>query len=129
MSLLYRGPRTGLVRCNLAVAVIALIPPFLEFSLWLLRVGADRPLGQLAAFPEVFGAMLIGTIGANWYVALLPMVLACIFVPRLLRAVEVSSRVRTGTTLLVVSALVLMLANVALLSWQYRHGAFKFLID
>jgi hypothetical protein len=124
---LYRGPRAWLVWLNLLVACAALLPTFLECFLWLLHESHGAPFGQLAAFPQVFGAMLLGAVGENWYIASIPVVLACFLVPLLLRAPEIPSRVRTRTALVVMVALTMMLVNVGVLNWQYRHGQFDFL--
>jgi len=116
-----------LVWLNLLVACVALLPSFLECSLWLLHESHGYPLGELAAFPQVFGAMLLGAIGQNWYVACFPVLLACLLVPRLLRAPEIPSQVRMRTALIVAAAITIMLLNVGLLYLQYRHGRFDFL--
>jgi flagellar biosynthesis protein FliR len=81
--------------------------------------------GELSAFPAVFGAMLLAAIGENWSVVSIPVLLACLFLHPLLRAPEIPSRVRVRTALLVTVALLILLVNVGVLSWQYRQGAFN----
>ncbi|HKH98407.1 MAG TPA: hypothetical protein VJ999_04805 [Candidatus Sulfotelmatobacter sp.] len=125
---LYRGPKAWLVWLNLLVACVALVPSFLECSLWLLRTGGlDRPLGEFAAFPEVFGGMLLIAIAENAYIVCVPVLLACVLLVLLVRTPAIPSRVRTITAVLVTVALIAMLVNVGVLYLQYQHGRWKFI--
>jgi len=125
---LYRGPKAWLVWLNLLVACVALVPSFLECSLWLLRTGGlDRPLGEFAAFPEVFGGMLLIAIAENAYIVCVPVLLACVLLVLLVRTPAIPSRVRTITAVLVTVALIAMFVNVGVLYLQYQHGRWKFI--
>ena len=110
---------------NLLVAGAALLPTFVECCLWLLRIGAWRLFGGLAAFPAVFGAVFLAATGENWSIVGIPVLLACLSLYRLLRAPEIPSRVRMRTALLVTVSFLILFVNVAVLNWQYRHGVFK----
>ncbi len=123
--LLYRGPKAWLVSLNLLVACVALFPTIVECCLWLLHAGAWRLLGELSAIPAVFGAAFLAALGESWYVVSIPILLACLFIHLLFRTPEIPARVRMTTALLVTVAFLILLVNVGVLNWQYRHGVFK----
>ena len=127
MSLLYRGAKAWLVWLNLCVACVALIPSFLELCLWMLHESHGFALGELSAIPQVMGAKMLGIVGENGFLAGIPTLLACVFVPLLLCTSRIPLRARIVTALIVVTTLVVMFLQVVELHRQFLHGRFNFL--
>jgi hypothetical protein len=122
--MLYRGPQSSLVMCNLLVACVALVPLALGVVYWLSSV-AGKYLGNAVMVPGVIASLLLAAIGENAYVVVFPVLLGCIFIWCLLAASKIPSRVKKETLLIVAGALATMLITVSLLYLLYRTGHFK----
>jgi hypothetical protein len=126
---MYDGPQAWLVRRNVLIACVALIPTFLEVILWLLflagRLLAGTSLGDVAGPPIVIVALMLMPIAEYPYFAAFPFLLACIYLRLLLRSQEIPPRVKKRTALFVTGALLLMFVTVGLLYLQYRSGGFR----
>jgi len=122
---LYHGPKAGLVWANVLLAGLCLLPILVEAALWALYESGGFPLGQLAAFPAVFGALLLEAIGENWYIACVPFAVAAVLLRSLFRASEIPLRIRKGTAVLLLSALIIMLIHVCVLYVETQRGRFR----
>jgi hypothetical protein len=106
------------------IACVALLPLILGVVYWLSSV-ASKYLGDAVMVPGVIASLLLAAIGETAYVVVFPMLLACLFIWRLLAASEIPSRVKKETVLIVTAALAMMLITVGLLYLLYRTGHFK----
>lgn len=61
LTLLYDGPGAGLVKCNLMIAGIALIPLFLGIMYVVCRL-TSNVLGDIAAVPALIASLLLAGI-------------------------------------------------------------------
>ncbi len=126
---MYDGPQAWLVRRNVLIACVALVPTFLTIMLWLLvlagRLLAGTSLGDAAALPGAIVALMLIPIAGFPYLAAFPFLLACIYLRLLLRSQEIPPLVKKRTALFVTAALLLMFVTVGLLYLQFRSGGFK----
>jgi len=121
---MYDGPGAGLVRFNLVIGCLALIPVVLILVLLLAGLGG-RVLGDWIMIPGLIATLLLAGIAESPYVVVIPFLLALIFLRRLLRSQEIPPRVKKQTALFVTGALVGMLVSAGLLYLAYRAGHFK----
>ena len=124
LTLLYDGPGAGLVKCNLMIAGIALIPLFLGIMYVVCRL-TSNVLGDIAAVPALIASLLLAGIAEIGYVVVFPVLLAVVFVRRLLAAPEIPSRVKKETVVIVAGALLVMVVIVGMLYLAYQNGRFK----
>lgn len=122
---MYDGPQAGLVRFNLVVGCVALIPVFLGLVLVLAQLTGNF-LGDYVMIPALIAAIILGGIGGGGYILAIPYFLfALIFLRRLLRSQEIPPQVRKRTALFVEVALLVMFLSCGLLYLAYRGGRFK----
>ena len=126
---MYEGPQSWLVRRNVVIACVSLIPTFLELVLWLLLLAAKLLPGTLSGdivgLPFVIIAFTLEPIATYPYFAAFPFVLACIYLTVVLRSQEIPQRIKKRTALLAMGAQLIMFVTVGLLHLQYRRGGFK----
>ena len=104
---MYDGPKAWLVRRNVLVACVVLVPTFLEVILWLLALaGRLLALGDLG-LPVAIIALMFMPIAAYPYFAAFPFLFACIYLWLLLRSQEIPPRVKRRTALFAAGALLL----------------------
>lgn len=126
---MYDGPQAWLVRRNVLIACVALIPPFLEVILWMSmlagRLLAGTSLGEVTQLPVAIVALILLPIAGFPYFAAFLFLLACIYLRLLLRSQEIPLRVKKRTAIFVTGALLLMFVTVGLIYLQYRPGGFR----
>jgi hypothetical protein len=126
---MYDGPQAWLVRRNVLIACVALIPTFLEAILCLLflagRLMAGTSLGDVAGLPAaIIAVMLLPIAGFPYFAAFLSL-LACIYLCLLLRSQEIPPRVKKRTAIFVTGALLLLFVTDGLIHLQSRPGGFR----
>jgi hypothetical protein len=122
---MYDGPQAWLVRRNVLIACVALIPTFLEVILWLLGLaGRLLALGDVAGLPIAIIALVLPMAGFPYFAAFL-FLLACIYLYLLLRSPEIPPRVKKRTAILVTGALLLLFVTDGVIYLQYRPGGFR----
>lgn len=122
---MYDGPEAWLVRRNVLVACVALVPTFLEAVLLLSslagRLFGGGPLGDVVTIPGAIAALMLIPIGGAPYLAFFPFLLACLYLSLLLRSPEIPRPVKKRTFMLVTGALLIMFVTVILAYYlQYR---------
>ena len=125
---MYDGPHAWLVRRNVLIACVALVPTFLEVILYLLalagRLLAGASLGDVVGLPLAIIGLLLPTVGFPYFAAFL-FLLACIYLCLLLRSQEIPPRVKKRTAIFVTGALLLLFVTDGLIYLQYRPGGFR----
>jgi hypothetical protein len=117
-NLLYRGPKSWLVKLNIILSFVALFPIAIEISLWALtasRVRLGEPGIMLIGAPLI----ILWAIGQIGYVACVPGVLAAcalLFVP------DIPRKVRLITAVLSVASCIVLFPEVGRLRTQLNHG-------
>jgi len=122
-SLKYDGPGARLVRLNLLVALLALVPVILEVLL--IAAKSAKLDGDVVMIPAVIVGFMLAAIGEAPFLVCFPILFACLFGHRLLQDPEIPPHVKKTTFLFVGTALVIMLAHAGILYLQYRHGRFR----
>jgi uncharacterized membrane protein (GlpM family) len=117
---MYDGPQAWLVRRNILIACVALVPTFLVILAYISAL-----VGGAAALVGAIAVLMLMPIAGFPYFAAFPLLLACVYLRLLLRSGEVPPWVKKRTLLFVTGALALMLITVGFLYFQYRSGGFK----
>jgi len=123
--MIYGGHRSWLVRTNLLLALLGQVPSFILLFLWLLHATRGLMLGELSAIPAVIGAGLLEVLGENYLMVAFPILLGCLFVPKLLVSTTIPRHVRAWTASLVSVSLLIMTVETVLLHHASANGYFK----
>jgi hypothetical protein len=118
LNFFYRDPKSWLVRLNLVVSFVALVPIVIEISLWALTASRVR-LGEAGMMLIGVPLIILWAIGQIGYVVCVPGVLAAsalLFVP------DIPRKVRLITAALSVASCIVLVLEVGRLRTQLNHG-------
>ena len=118
VNFLYRGPKCWLVRLNLVIPFVVLVPILIEVCLWALAASKVN-LGEPGLIFMGVSVVILWIIGQTGYVACIPGVLAACL---LLIAPDIPRKVRLTTATLNVAACIVLVLDVARLRTQLNHG-------
>ena len=115
---LYRGPKSWLVRVNLAVSFVALLPVVIEISMWALAASRVNLGGAGTMFIGV-SLIILWVIGQIGYIVCVPGIMAA---AALLIVPDIPRKVRLITAALSVASCIVLIIDVARLRAQLNHG-------
>jgi hypothetical protein len=114
----YRGPKSWLIKLNIAISFVELFPILIEISIWALtasRVNLGEPGIVLRGVPVI----ILWAIGQIGYVACVPGLLAA---SALLVIPDIPRKARTITAAVSVASWIILVLDLARLRSQLNHG-------
>jgi hypothetical protein len=125
---MYDGPQAWLVRRNVLIGCVALVPTFLEVILFLslpvARLLAATWISDGIGLTDAIIGLFLPVVGFPYFAAFL-FLLACIYLWLLLRSQEIPPRVKKRTAIFVMGAQLLLFATDGLIYLQNRPGGFR----
>jgi hypothetical protein len=118
LNSLYRGPKSWLVKLNLAFSFVALFPIMFEISMWALAASRVN-LGEAGAMFMGISLVILWVIGQIGYVACVPGILAA---SALLMVPDIPRKVRLIIATLSMASCIVLVLDVARLRAQLNHG-------
>jgi hypothetical protein len=114
----YRGPKSWLVKLNIVLSFIALLPIVIEVAIWALtasRVNLGEPGMMLIGVP----LMILWAVAQFGYIACVPGLLAA---SALLIVPDIPRKVKVTTAVISVVSCIILVLDLARLSAQFNHG-------